>query len=86
MIFFRIEAASSSPVFKDDDQESSIFKRRSSLNTILLDIFEDRQSFLMQIAEINTPSTILVYVAYTPSGVEKGIIDVETDTPTSVPR
>lgn len=34
---------------------------------------------MMQIAEINTPSTILAYVAYTPSGVEKGTIDVEAD-------
>lgn len=83
MIFFHIEAVSSSPVFKDDEQEGSILKRRSSclerLNTILLDIFEERPSFLIQIAEIKTPSTLLAYLAYTPSGVEKGIIDVETD-------
>ena len=83
MIVYRIEAVSSPPIFKDDEQEGNMFKRRSSclerLNTILLDIFEERQSFLMQIVEINTPSTILAYVAYTPSGVEKGTIDVEAD-------
>lgn len=83
MIIYHIEVVSSSPVFKDDEQEGSIFKRRTSclerLNTILLDIFEEQQSFLMQIAEISTPSTILAYVAYTPSGAEKGTIEVETD-------
>lgn len=80
MIVYRVEAVSSSPVLQEDEQEP---RKKTScqerLNTILLDIFDEKQSLLVQIAEIDTPSTILMYAAYTPSGVERGTVDVEAD-------
>lgn len=79
MIVYRVEAVSSAPMLKEEEQ----FRRKAGylerLNTILLDIFEEKQSLWVQIAEIDATSTILAYAVYTPLGAEKGRIDVETD-------
>lgn len=83
MIAFRAEAETTSPLYQEDETAVSRQAKTdqiSKLNTALLDFFDGEDPLLwIQIAEMDTPSTFLMYAAYTPVVTEKGKVDCETD-------
>jgi len=83
MIAFRVEATASSPIYQEDEAAAGRFRAKieyiTNLNTAMLDLFEENNLLWLQIAEMDTPSTLLMYAAYTPLVAEKGKVDSEAD-------